>query len=176
MVNIRHQSRVSSVPAPLVEASFGQKHGDGSSNWQATVLLFIYKPLTRGIPLALQLCMARPLVGRLRNEVALLFNSGGLQWGSVLTRKVGLLAASPRCYHEHSCAPLSASKVLSRLENSRARPLRIQPIAKAWENTRFCSSYASSSLVKMASDRDILSDEYVSSCVDKNVWCSREPH
>lgn len=176
MANIWHQSRVSSVPAPLVEASFDQKHGDGSSNWQAADLLFVYKPLTRGISLALQLCMARPLVGTLRKEVTLLFNSGGLQWGSVLTRKVGLLAASPRCYHAHSCAPLSASKVLSRLENSRARSLRTPPIAKAWGNARSCSSHASSSLVKMATDRDILSGEYVSSSVDKNVWCSHEPH
>ena len=163
------QSRVSSAPAPLGEVSFGQKHGYGSSIYRrAAILLSVYHSSTRGNSLALQHCMARPLVGTLRNEVTLLFNNGGLQWGSVLTRKVGLLA-SPRCYHSHSCELLSAKPVFSRLENTRARTLRIPPIAKAWRNTRSCSSHASSSLVKMASDRDILSDEYVLSSTSKNV-------
>ena len=163
------QSRVSSAPAPLGEVSFGQKHGYGSSIYRrAAILLSGNHSSTRGNSLALQHCMARPLVGTLRNEVTLLFNNGGLQWGSVLTRKVGLLA-SPRCYHSHSCELLSAKPVFSRLENTRARTLRIPPIAKAWRNTRSCSSHASSSLVKMASDRDILSDEYVLSSASKNV-------
>lgn len=44
------------------------------------------------------------------------------------------------------------------------QPRRSSPIASAWLNSRSCSSHASSSLVKMASDRDILSDEYVRVC------------
>lgn len=39
---------------------------------------------------------------------------------------------------------------------------RLSPVLSNWSSTRHCSSHASSSLVKMATDRDILSDEYVS--------------
>jgi hypothetical protein len=88
-------------------------------------------------------------------------NDGGLSGGAVLTRKVGLslsLAAAPRSYISRLCAP-SLSRPHHR--NTQALTPRTS-ISNAWNNTRYCSSHASSSLVKMATDRDILSDEYVS--------------
>jgi hypothetical protein len=57
-----------------------------------------------------------------------------------------------------SCAtPIAANRGTP--FTSRCSP--IPPLSRAWNSVRSCSSHASSSLVKMATDRDILSDEYV---------------
>ena len=112
--------------------------------------------------------MSRPLVRALcREGGALLSNSnGGLRGGAVLIRKVplvGLIAVAPRCSISCSSAP-SPAPAFSRLRNKNTRPATTPrfSLTNSWNTTRHCSSHASSSLVKMATDRDILSDEYVS--------------
>lgn len=113
--------------------------------------------------------MSRPSVRALcREGGALLSNSnGGLRGGAVLIRKVplvGLIAAAPRCSISCSSAAFPVPAI-SRLRNKNTRPATTPrfPLTNPWNTTiRHCSSHASSSLVKMATDRDILSDEYVS--------------
>ena len=112
--------------------------------------------------------MSRPLVDALcRAGGASLSNSnGGLRGGAVLIRKVplvGLIAAAPRCSISCSSAPAPVP-AFSRLPNKNTRPLTPRfSLTSLWNTTtRHCSSHASSSLVKMATDRDILSDECVS--------------
>ena len=107
--------------------------------------------------------MSRPLVDALcRAGGASLRNSnGGLRGGAVLIRKVplvGLIAVAPRCSISCSSAPSGL-----RNKNTTRTPSLRFPLTNPWITTnRHCSSHASSSLVKMATDRDILSDEYVS--------------
>ena len=113
--------------------------------------------------------MSRPLVRALcRSGGASLSDSnGGLRGGAVLIRKVplvGLIAAAPRCSISCSSAAFPVPAI-SRLRNKNTRPATTPrfPSTKPWNTSiRHCSSHASSSLVKMATDRDILSDEYVS--------------
>jgi len=113
--------------------------------------------------------MSRPLVHALcREGGALLSNSnGGLRGGAVLIRKVplvGLIAAAPRCSISCSSAAFPVPAI-PRLRNKNTRPATTPrfSLTNSWNTaTRHCSSHASSSLVKMATDRDILSDEYVS--------------
>lgn len=181
MVNISHQSRASSASAPLGiskqalarRTAWDHKSIDDCSPFHLESI--------DGWHLALQHGMSRPMVRVLRSEgtctpfnnhVGLLSLLGG--WSpAVLTRKVGLPAsgrqfpsasATPR-FHSRACvaAPLSTPAISRpRIQNTRACTPRTTPIPSSWNNTRFCSSHASSSLVKMATDRDILSDEYVS--------------
>ena len=112
--------------------------------------------------------MSRPLVRALCREggASLRNSNGGLRGGAVLIRKVplvGLIAVAPRCSISCSSAP-SPAPAFSRLRNKNTKPLTSRfSLANPWNTTtRHCSSHASSSLVKMATDRDILSDEYVS--------------
>jgi len=112
--------------------------------------------------------MSRPLVRALCREggASLRNSNGGLRGGAVLIRKVplvGLIAAAPRCSISCSSAPAPVP-AFSRLPNKNTRPLTARSsLSNPWNTTtRHCSSHASSSLVKMATDRDILSDEYVS--------------
>ena len=112
--------------------------------------------------------MSRPLVRALcREGGALLSNSnGGLRGGAVLIRKVplvGLIAAAPRCSIS-CCRAAFPVPAIPPLRNNNTRPATTPrfPLTNSWNTTRHCSSHASSSLVKMATDRDILSDEYVS--------------
>jgi hypothetical protein len=154
-----HHVPYQSVSAPLGSASFGQIDGNGSSTWQR--LLSFPSINYRGLAPRSATRMSRPLVRALRSEAT--FFNGGLsrrQWSqTILTRKVGVVVPAPRC--DPPCAPLSTQTARLRNRNSRAPTLRTPPIANAWDNTRNCSSHASSSLVKMATDRDILSAEYV---------------
>ena len=119
-------------------------------------------------------CMSRPLVRALCREGgafgASLRNSnsnGGLRGGAVSIRKVplvGLIAPAPR--RSISCSSGGAPfpvPAISRLRNKNTTTTPRFPLTNPWNTTtRHCSSHASSSLVKMAADRDILSDEYVS--------------
>ena len=57
-----------------------------------------------------------------------------------------------------SSTPIAATRNTPQSNSRRS----FVPLSKPWNNIRNCSSHASSSLVKMATDRDILSDEYVS--------------
>lgn len=108
--------------------------------------------------------MSRALVDALcRAGGASLRNSnGGLRGGAVLIRKVplvGLIAVAPRCSISCSSAPSGLRNKIT----TRPSPFPRFPLTNPWNTTtRHCSSHASSSLVKMATDRDILSDEYVS--------------
>lgn len=118
-------------------------------------------------------CMSRPLVRALCRSGGAFgapltsSNGGGLRGGAVSIRKVPLVgliaAAAPRC--SISCSsggtPFPVPAV-SRLRNKNTTTARFS-LTNPWDTTtRHCSSHASSSLVKMATDRDILSDEYVS--------------
>ena len=113
--------------------------------------------------------MSRPLVRALCREggASLRNNNGGLRGGAVLIRKVplvGLIAAAPRCSISCSSAAFPVPAI-PRLRNKNTRPATTPRLSltSLWNTTtRHCSSHASSSLVKMATDRDILSDEYVS--------------
>lgn len=81
-------------------------------------------------------------------------NYGWVASSTVQTRKVAFCLAGSIS----SCAmPIAANRGTP--FTSRRSSI---PLSRAWNNIRFCSSHASSSLVKMATDRDILSDEYVS--------------
>ena len=84
-------------------------------------------------------------------------NNGWVASSSVPRRKVALCLASITAGSMiSSCAtPIAANRPFT------SRPSFV-PLSKPWNNIRNCSSHASSSLVKMATDRDILSDEYVS--------------
>jgi len=112
--------------------------------------------------------MSRSLVRALWREGASSLSVGGLRGGAVLTGKVPLVGSSlaatapRRCYLSRSSAPLSVPAI-SRLQYRNTRTLTPRlPLVNTCNTTRHCSSHASSSLVKMATDRDILSDEYVS--------------
>ena len=83
-------------------------------------------------------------------------NNGWIASSSVQTRKVALCLASTAGSMISSCAtPIAATRGPSPFTSRRS----FVPLSKT--NIRHCSSHASSSLVKMATDRDILSDEYV---------------
>lgn len=69
---------------------------------------------------------------------------------------------APRLLYSCASTPNALQHQTSSHTNNTHKTRRLLPIARAWDNSRSCSSHASSSLVKMASDRDILSDEYVS--------------
>ena len=85
-------------------------------------------------------------------------NNGWIASSSVQTRKVALCLASTAGSMISSCAtPIAATRGPSPFTSRRS----FVPLSKT--NIRHCSSHASSSLVKMATDRDILSDEYVPS-------------
>ena len=85
-------------------------------------------------------------------------NNGWIASSSVQTRKVALCLASTAGSMISSCAtPIAATIGPSPFTSRRS----FVPLSKT--NIRHCSSHASSSLVKMATDRDILSDEYVPS-------------
>lgn len=111
--------------------------------------------------------MSRPLVRALcREGGASLRNNGGLRGGAALIRKVplvGLIAPAPRC--SISCSSGGAPFPVPAFSRPRIKNTITPrfPLTNPWTTTtRHCSSHASSSLVKMATDRDILSDEYVS--------------
>lgn len=91
--------------------------------------------------------------------------ANGVLYGKVAAAAVAVQMhssrAPPRCLFNtttsssHAALPIP-TYTLSKKDSSKQRP---SPIARAWDNSRSCSSHASSSLVKMATDRDILSDE-----------------
>jgi len=111
--------------------------------------------------------MSQPLVRALCRDgvFGVSLSNVGLRGGAVPDRKVplvGLIAAAPRWYSACLGAPFLVPAV-SRLHNRNTRaPSPRIPSIIPWNTTRHCSSHASSSLVEMATDRDILSDEYAS--------------
>ena len=173
MVNILQASRASSVSAPL-KACQGWKRGS-LNHWRLLPFPSLYPlPLTSNtLPQLLHCIMSRPLVRALCREGGAFgasltsSNGGGLRGGAVSIRKVplvGLIAPAPR--RSISCSSGGAPfpvPAISRLRNKNTTTTPRFPLTNPWNTTtRHCSSHASSSLVKMAADRDILSDEYVS--------------
>lgn len=81
--------------------------------------------------------------------------------GKVVAGVTATSSSAPPCRSSPNNAGAASRHSTFHTATASFQPRRSSPIASAWLNSRSCSSHASSSLVKMASDRDILSDEYV---------------